>query len=417
MAQPPTRDVLASNLYQQAIAIESRDAADHDLHRAIRLLEEAVARDASFVRAYSALARLDLVLYDGPEHTPARLEKARRALEKSTQLAPDAGEVHLVRARYLARVMRDYDGARLELELARRLLPNDAGVYYESAMMDRRQGRGVEALQHFDRAIELDPLNTEYICDAADTCSSFRDYAKAVRLCQRALALDPHDNSARLFAACQPLSERADTRPLRKELNTVLAEDSVVASSIFGYSWSCAILERNAEAADRALATAPEESRGYSGTLLPREWFQGYTDWVFNRPEMARSAFIAAAAILEKHLRDTPDDALGWSLLGKVRAALGQKQAAIEAGQRACDLMPLSKEPNWGLEQLKRLAVIYAWVGEKDRALQLLNLYAGQLRFNDYGAFKLHPDWDALRGDPRFEKIVASLAPPTGAHR
>ncbi len=92
-------------------------------------------------------------------------------------------------------------------------------------------------------------------------------------------------------------------------------------------------------------------------------------------------------------------------------------QLAIEAGQRACDLMPLSKEPNWGLEQLKRLAVIYAWVGEKDRALQLLNLYAGQLRFNDYGAFKLHPDWDALRGDPRFEKIVASLAPPTGAHR
>ncbi len=137
----------------------------------------------------------------------------------------------------------------------------------------------------------------------------------------------------------------------------------------------------------------------------------GYTARTFDRPETARAAFAAAHAILGKQLREEPDNPLAWSYLGLVKAALGEKQEAIEAGQRACELWPLSKEPGWGVRTLRHLAVIYAWVGEKDLALQQLGLYAGQPSFVDYGELKLDPDWDPLRGDPRFEKIVASLAP------
>ena len=100
-----------------------------------------------------------------------------------------------------------------------------------------------------------------------------------------------------------------------------------------------------------------------------------------------------------------------WTLLGRVKAALGEKQEAIEAGKRACELWPLSREPGRGLRTIRHLAVIYAWVGEKDLALQPLSLYAEQPSFLDYGELKLSPDWDPLRGDPRFEKLVASLAP------
>ena len=98
-------------------------------------------------------------------------------------------------------------------------------------------------------------------------------------------------------------------------------------------------------------------------------------------------------------------------MLGEVKAALGEKQGAIAAGLRACELWPLSREPSWGLRPLRSLAIIYASVGEKDLALQQLSLYAGQPHFVDYGGLKLNPDWDPLRGDPRFEKIVAVLAP------
>jgi len=165
-------------------------------------------------------------------------------------------------------------------------------------------------------------------------------------------------------------------------------------------------------AAERALAVSPPEgTQGYLGFIVPREWNVGCTARTFNRPEAARAAFTATRAIVEKQLRDNPDNGLTWALLGEVKAAPGEKQEAIAAGQRACELWPLSREPGWGLRTLRSLAIIYASVGEKDLALQQLSSYAGQPSFVDYGELKLNPDWDPLRGDPRFEKIVASFAP------
>jgi tetratricopeptide (TPR) repeat protein len=333
-------------------------------------------------------------------------------IEKAAQLQPDAGEVHLVRARYLARGLRDYDRARSELELARRTLPNDAALYYEIAITDRRQNRWTEALRNFERTVELDPRNVQYLDDTAEACSYLRRYGEADRIGRRALALSPHDNRLRIFLASQPLCERADIRPWRNELNAIVSENPDAAPTISEDLWICAILERDAAAAERALATIPPEGfEGYWGLVWPREWYVGYTARIFDRPETARSAFTAARVILEKQLRENPDNGLTWSFLGHVKAALGEKQEAIEAGQRACELWPLSREQRWGLRTLRYLAMIYAWVGEKDLALQQLSLYAGQPFFVDYGNLKLDPDWDPLRGDPRFEKIVASLAP------
>ena len=412
VARPPTRDLVANDLYLKAIALESQTPESVSEREAIRLLEQAVTRDPRFLRAYCALAWMHLSLYESEDHTPARLQTANTVIEKAAQLQPDAGEVHLIRARYLARGLRDYDHARAELELARRTLPNDATVYSETAQVDVRQGRWTEALRNFERAIELDPRNVYYLSATAEICSSMRRYGEADRLGRRALALSPHDNGLRSFLAFQPLAERADIRPLHNELNAIVSENPGAAPSISVGLWYCAILERDVAAAERAVATIPPEGiQGYLGGVLPREWYVGYTARIFDRPETARSAFTAARAILEKQLREKPDNALTWTFLGRVKAALGEKQEAIEAGQRACELWPLSREPRWGRRILRHVAMIYAWVGEKDLALQQLSLYAGQPSFVDYGELKLDPDWDPLRGDPRFEKIVASLAP------
>jgi len=412
IGKAPTSDLLANNLYVQAIALEYQQPDKKSLLRAIALLEQAVARDPAFLRAYCALARLHVNLYEGEDHTAAHLQSAKANIDRASQLQSDSGEVHLVRAHYLARGLRDYDGARVELELARRTLPNDATVYFETARVDVRQGRWTEALRSFERAIELDPRNVEYLITTADNCSIMRGYGEAVRLGRRALDLSPHDNRIRSFLASQPASERADIRPWRKELNAILSENPGAAPSLSEDLWVCAIIERDAAAADRALATIPPGGiKGYLGLVWPREWYVGYTARTFDRPETARAAFAAARVNLEKQLREKPDNGLTWSLLGLVKAALGEKREAIEAGQRACELWPLSKEQRWGLRTLRLLAMIYAWVGEKDLALQQLSLYAGQPSFVDYGDLKLNPDWDPLRSDPRFEKIVASLAP------
>jgi serine/threonine-protein kinase len=94
-----------------------------------------------------------------------------------------------------------------------------------------------------------------------------------------------------------------------------------------------------------------------------------------------------------------------------IDAGLGNKSDAVAEGQRACELLPISKDAWFGGSNITNLALIYAWVGEKDRALEQLTTSA-KIPFGvTYGELKLSPVWDPLRGDPRFEKIVASLAP------
>jgi tetratricopeptide (TPR) repeat protein len=169
------------------------------------------------------------------------------------------GEVHLVRARYLARGLRDYDHARVELELARRTLPNDATVYFETALVDVRQGRWTEALRNFERAVELDPRNVAYLTATADICSGMSRYREAVRFGRRALAFSPHDNRLRIFLASQPLAERADIRPWRNELNAIVSENpgaAQVCPRIYGIA---PLSSATVAAAERALATIPPE--------------------------------------------------------------------------------------------------------------------------------------------------------------
>jgi serine/threonine protein kinase len=410
--EPPTTDLIAHKLYLQALPLVNDEADRESELKAITLLEQVVARDPRFFRAYAALGLAHLALYVGCDHNAARLQTVNAVIEKAAQLQPDAGELHLLRAHYLSRALRDYDQARGELELARRVLPNDPAVYFEAGLMDRRQARSSEAIGHFNRAIELDPRNTSYLVEMATTYTSMRRYGEAAQIFRRLLAISPQDHEQRIQAASLQLQERAEIGPMKSELNAWLAEDPGVASKISGALWNCAILERDPAAADRALADmAPEGSRGYFGFVVPREWYQGYTARLFNRPEAARAAFVATCSTLEKHLRETPEDGLSWSMLGRAKAMLGEKEQAITAGQRACDNWPLSKEPLWGLQPLQRLAQIYALLGEKDLALKILNAYAGQPYFVDYGGLKLDPEWDSLREDPRFEKILASLAP------
>jgi tetratricopeptide (TPR) repeat protein len=279
--------------------------------------------------------------------------------------------------------------------------------------MDRRQGRWSEAMRNFERAAELDPRDLGSLMNAGFTYEGLHRYADATRMYERAAALSPSDYFPRIAArAFQALDERADIRPLRAELNAILAEDPKAAPKIADDLWFCAILERDRSAIERALALIPPEGLYTAGNFVrPREWFAGYAARMFGDAETARAAFTTARSKLEKIVQEQPDYAPAWSLLGRVDAALGQKEEAIREGRRACELLPVSKDAWFAPDQLRSLAKIYAWTGEKELALAQLENVVAQVTGIDYGDLKLDPDWDLLRGDPRFEKIVASLAP------
>jgi hypothetical protein len=133
-----------------------------------------------------------------------------------------------------------------------------------------------------------------------------------------------------------------------------------------------------------------------------------------NDEHNAQLAFTAARAEQEKTVQAQPDYGPTLCVLGVIDAALGRKEQALREGRRAVELLPVEKDATNGMNMIKYWAMIAAWVGEKDLACEQL---ATAVRYPNsgidlsYGELKLMPWWDPLRGDPRFEKIVASIAP------
>jgi tetratricopeptide (TPR) repeat protein len=110
-------------------------------------------------------------------------------------------------------------------------------------------------------------------------------------------------------------------------------------------------------------------------------------------------------------MREQPDYAQGLAALGLIDAGLGRKGYALREGRRAVELVPVANDAIDGPELVLNLAVIYAWTGEKDLAIKELAEAARIPSTLTFGWLRLHPDWDTLRGDLRFEKIMESLAP------
>ncbi len=416
IALVPTTDLTANELYMQARQLEFKAPEQPSVLQAIQLLEQAVARDPNFVLAYCMLGRLHLIMFwGGYDHTPARRELANAAIQKAVRLQPNAGEVHLALARYAYHGFRDYDRARAELDLARRTLPNDAETYFLSALIDRRQGRWTEAIRNFERAVELDPRNVYFLGNAGETYQFLRHYAEAGHLFERAVAISPHNYYVRICRAFQPFVGRADIRPLRAELSAIVTEEPGAAQDISEVLFSCAMAERDSAALNRALALIPAQGVSLGGNFIyPREWFAAIAARAFKDTAGARVSFTAARAIVEKIVHDQPDYAPAWTLLGRIDAGLGRNEEAVHEGRRACELLPLSKDAAAAADLITSLATIYAWIGDKDSALKQLALSAQIPHGVTYGELKLEPEWDSLRGDPRFEKIVADLALKVG---
>ncbi len=408
----PTTDLVANALYVQAREFESNEGGPRNLLEPVRLLEEAVARDPHFVLAYCDLGQQHLQIFLWDDHTPARRELANAAIQNAVRLQPDAGEVHRALAMYAYWGFFDYARARAELELARRTLPNDPEIYLITGMIDRHQGRWTEAIRNFERAVELDPRNNEWLFDAARTYSYLRRYSESSALWERCRALAPRKWSPPIELAKQPFLQRGDVRPLRKELSALVAKHSEAAKEFADDSFRCAILERDPVAVSRALDFIPAEGLlEYNSIKYPREFFAGVAPRAFNDTARAHAAFTVARAIAEKIVRDQPDNGIAWSLLGQIDAGLGREEAAVREGRRACELLPMSKDAVLGVGLITELANIYAWIGENDLALEQLAISAQAPFGVHYGELKLDPVWDSLRGDPRFEKILASLAP------
>jgi len=409
-----TTDVVAHDLYlrAQALFADTSDPlhAREKLPQAAQLLNQAVTRDSHFLQAWCLLSRVHSVAYfRGHDHTAARLDLANAALEAARRLEPNAGEVHLALANYYYHGFRDYGRARSELAIARQTLSNNAEVFRHAGFIDRREGHWAEATRNLERALELDPRNFFILQQLALTYQSQRRYADEARTYDRALTIVPADPNTRILRALVALDWRADIKPFQTMLATLVAENPSVAADVDLPRY--ALCERTAAAATRTLTNFPREGVANNGVNYPYAYWQGAVARCQGDSAKARTAFTAARRETEKTVEEQPDFAAALSLLGMIDAGLERKEEALREGRRGCELLPISKDAIDGADLAINLAQIYAWTGEKDRAIEQIAAVERVPNTLSYGLLKLHPYWDSLRGDPRFEKIVASLAP------
>jgi len=418
--RPPTSDITAFDLYTRAknlyLTAWSGSTGRADLLQAADLLNQAIARDPTFFDAYCQLAFTEVSIYFlGWDHTPARLAQAEAAVQAAVRLRPDAGETHLARARNLYHGYLEYDGALAELEIARQTMPGDPGVPSLKGYIERRQGRWEEALRDLERSIELDPRNILTIQQTAITYQWLRRYPEAKAMLARVLAFEPNDAVAKVWQASIDFDWKADTRTLHQMIDSVRATNPAALPTIANSWLSCAIAERDGATAHQAVAALgknPIIILGASENLnFSVPFIEGLIARFTNDNVKARSAFTAARVEQEKLIQAQPNYGPALCVLGLIDAGLGRKEEALREGRRAIELLPVEKDAVNGIALVKYLTVIAAWVGDKDLACEQLAIATSRPSDLSYGQLKLLPLWDPLRGDPRFEQIVASLAP------
>jgi len=415
--EPPTTNLIAYDAYLRAkdlingIPFSTREKAD--LLEAIRLLDQAVAHDPLFFDAYGQLAGAhDRIYFLGYDHTNARLQLSEAAIQSVHRLRPASGETHLALAQHLYWAYQNYDLAREELAAARLTLPNEARIPLLAAYIDRRQGRWEQSLDQMKQALELDPHNLSILQQTSLTYQALRRYKEAVATLDKVLAIAPKDIAIKVWRAWVELQWRADPSPLHTTIETALTQNPKTAPFIVLQWFDLVFSERDLAAAERVLAAMPAGG-GYDENIpFPDSWWRGLVARLRGNEPAARAEFASARRELEQIVRAQPDYAAALCAIGVVDAALGNKEDAIRESQRAIELIPVSKNAIDGARMIQYLAVVYAWTGDKDRAMERLT-EAAKLPGSHvtYGYLRLHPVWDPLRGDPRFEAIVASLAP------
>jgi TolB-like protein/Tfp pilus assembly protein PilF len=412
----PTWDLEAFDLYLQAKQLintfhETPDRKE-TLLKALRLLDEAISRDPNFTVAYCWAARANEALYwFGFDAMPARLAQAKVMAQKAIALDSESGEARLAQARIYYRGDRDYARAREELAIAKKMLPNSAEVYSVTGWIDRRQGRWEDAVKNLEKAAELDPRNSQSFNDLTVLYDVLRRYDDEESVCDRAIVANPSSTTYYQMLRAQLELAKGNTQAARRLLDSLRSgydPDGAATSTRF----SLALYEHDAASATKIIAQSQlEELADNTGSLLPRDWFRALAARASGDAPTARDAFSAARIKTEAKLHDRPNDAGLLAFLGLLDAGLARANEALAEGRRAVELRPISEDALEGVYIITKLAMIYAWLGDNDAAIERLTFLAKTPGGPDYGQLKLDPAWDGLRGDGRFAKIVEDLKP------
>jgi tetratricopeptide (TPR) repeat protein len=407
LAARPTHNPAAYDAYLRGLAFEG-GVADFrtSLLKSIQAFEDAVRLDPEFAVAWAHLCRQQGLAFinnvDQPERRPAA---ARKALDMAMKLGPDLVETQLANGYYKYYFERDYDGAKAQFEGIRRQYPNNAVATEFLGGAARRQGQWDQSRALYAQAIELDPQNMFLLTDAAITDLAMRDVTAAQKHLGRARDLSPENSTVISFLAIS-FQLNGDTAQAQALLDTVhpKAGDSIYV----GTAVTNAILSRKYDSAIAMVKAQLERPEALGSSLGSFENSLGDLERHAGHFADATAAYQKTRQVANELLRAQPENAEFLSELAWADTWLEDKTAAFTHVQRAIAALPASKDAFVGPSYEDALARIEAHFGEKDKAIAALQ----HLLSISYAAtvvtpalLRLDPDWDNLRGDPRFQKL------------
>jgi serine/threonine protein kinase/tetratricopeptide (TPR) repeat protein len=409
IAERPTADLAAYALYTKAKEMDvwgNWEGAEKSLNQKVELLEKATQRDPNFALAYCALAKTQVDYYDVTEDAK-RLELAKKAAEAALRLRPDLGEAHLELARYYFFAF-DYDRVREELTIVHRKLPNNAEALVIEGRIRRHENRWEASLATLQKASELDPRNSKIAYRLGRTYFEMRRYSELEQLMTKdAASGGPLEDPWIKVVLAETKLAQGDPVAAQSLLEQVPVDYSPTA-----YIWSIrfmtALYLRDYDAANRVIAATPAKWADFAFEG-PSTWAEGQIARARGDQQKALAAFAAARKKMETARDDKPQDGPYFADIAKLDAGLGRKEEAIREAQHAVELQPIAKDSLNGPTWVANLALVYGWTGERDRALEQLEIVATLPGYAPtYGDLRFNPCWDSLRGDKRFDKIVAA---------
>ena len=414
----PTQNPDAYVFYLRANQISRNpDTLLEDYKTAEQLYMQAIALDPNFALAHARLASVCAEIFHYYQPTEDWKNKARTEAQIALRLQPNLAEAHFALGQCIYWMDQDYDRALEQFDVAARLAPSNGDIGRLIAAIKRRQGKWGQSLEEYERVAKLDPQNPNTIRELIFTNTAMRRWPEAAQLVEQLRAMAPTSIVAKIQRGYVEFWWKGDTSLLKSLLNQVppgVDPDGGVTA----VRWEVAMLNRDYAAARRAIDASTAKELSYTGEgSTPRSFFEGSVALAQGDVVAAQKHFQEAAPILENAVKEAPLSAIRHANLGWLYAFMGRKEDAIREGRQAVEMKPESKDAVDGVIVNCYLALIYARVGEKDLALTLLERLIktpGAVDSVDYSItindLKHRWEWDPLRSDPRFQKLLEKPA-------
>src|SRR5262249_16667404 len=409
MTRKPTENGEAYLAFVQAHDLSCAFEDFDKLKQGEQLFERAIELDPNFAVAIARYSQLESWIVHTFDPTPARREKARSLAERALQLQPDLPEAHLALGISYYYGDNDYDAALKEFEIAQRGLPNESEIYLYIGSIQRRQGKWAESTASMEKAVNLNPKDAWSLQNLTFNYQMLRDYQKANKTIDRALALNPTGLEPLEVKSKLAIAENGDFSVAEKAFDVVksvpMSKEQKLKTT--GSRIDVFLLERKyREALEMAERIPDDDLKAFLPHLWSKYFYIGFARKGLHDEAGARAAFLKAKAVAEEQVKRTPDAEESHIQLAKALAFLDERDAAVAEAQRASELRPESKDAFGGPEVMESVAQVYAILGEKDRAIEVLDGLLSRPSGMTVQTLKINPIWDPLRNDPRFQTLL-----------